>query len=144
VDECLTREVCIDQYLWSVYQRAPKQDTIKVVERKKVTVKVDGKTRTVVKESTTLVDEDFAWKDPKTRQMGATSWSKLSPALPFSPLSRSASHIASKTHRQSEWHGLPPYLERHHSRRPGPEEAAQEAARPPMRLRLRVLMAIFH
>jgi hypothetical protein len=92
---------------WSVYQRAPKQDTIKVVERKKVTVKVDGKTRTVVKESTTLVDEDFAWKDPKTRQMRATSWSKLSPALPFSPLSRSASHIASKTHRQSEWHGLP-------------------------------------
>ena len=42
VDECLAREICIDEYLWSVYQRAPKQDTIKVVERKKVTVKVDG------------------------------------------------------------------------------------------------------
>ena len=35
VDECLTGEVCIDQYLWSVYQRAPKEDTTKVVERTK-------------------------------------------------------------------------------------------------------------
>ena len=25
LDECLAREVCIDQYLWSVYQRAPKR-----------------------------------------------------------------------------------------------------------------------
>ena len=73
VDECLAREICIDEYLWSVYQRAPKQDTIKVVERKKVTVKVDGKTRTVVKESTTLVDEDFAWKDPKAAEKARMS-----------------------------------------------------------------------
>jgi hypothetical protein len=73
VDECLAREICIDEYLWSVYQRAPKQDTIKVVERKKVTVKVDGKTRTVVKESTTLVDEDFAWKDPKAAEKARRS-----------------------------------------------------------------------
>ena len=29
-DECLTREVCIDQYLWSVYQRTPKQDTCRL------------------------------------------------------------------------------------------------------------------
>jgi hypothetical protein len=27
--ECLTSEACIDQYLWSVYQRAPKEDTTK-------------------------------------------------------------------------------------------------------------------
>src|SRR6185503_5151420 len=43
LDECLAPEVCIDQYLWSVYQRAPKQDTVKKVERRKVTIKVGGK-----------------------------------------------------------------------------------------------------
>ena len=73
VDECMAREVCTDQYLWSVYQRAPKQDTIKVVERRKVTVKLDGKTRTVVKKSTTLVNEDFAWKDLKAAEKARMS-----------------------------------------------------------------------
>ena len=68
LDECLAREICIDQYLWSVYQRAPKQDTVKMVERRKVTVKVDGKPRTVTKEFTMLVDEDFTWKDPKAAE----------------------------------------------------------------------------
>jgi hypothetical protein len=65
LDECLAGEVCIDQYLWSVYRRAPKEDTVKMVERRKVTIKVDGKPRTIIKEFTTLVDEDFTWKDPK-------------------------------------------------------------------------------
>jgi hypothetical protein len=59
LDECLTSEACIDQYLWSVYQRAPKEDTTKVVERTKVIVKTDGKPQTVVKEFTRLVDNDF-------------------------------------------------------------------------------------
>jgi hypothetical protein len=68
LDECLVREVCIDQYLWSVYQRTPKQDTVKVVERRKVTVKMNGKPRTVIKEFTMLVDEDFTWKDPKAAE----------------------------------------------------------------------------
>jgi hypothetical protein len=63
-DDCLERELCIDQYLWSVYQRTPKLDTVKAVERRKVTVKVKGKPRTVIKEFTKLVDEDFTWKDP--------------------------------------------------------------------------------
>ena len=72
-DECLAREICIDEYLWSVYQRAPKEDTIKVVERRKVTVKVDGKARTVIKEFTTLVDEDFTWKDPKAAEKAGMS-----------------------------------------------------------------------
>ena len=72
-DDCLKRELCVDEYLWSVYQRAPKEDTIKVVERRKVTVEVDGKARTVVKESTTLVDEDFAWKDPKAAEKAGMS-----------------------------------------------------------------------
>ena len=67
-DECLEREVCIDQYLWSMYQRAPKEDTIKVVERRKVIVNINGKPQTVAKEFTTLVDDDFAWKDPKAAE----------------------------------------------------------------------------
>ena len=72
-DECLEREVCIDQYLWSVYQRAPKEDTTKVVERTKVIVKTDGKPQTVVKEFTKLVDDDFTWKDPKAAEKAGMS-----------------------------------------------------------------------
>jgi hypothetical protein len=72
-DECLTREVCIDQYLWSVYQRTPKQDTVKVVEQRKMTVKTKGKSRTIIKEFTKLVDEDFTWKDPKAAEKASKS-----------------------------------------------------------------------
>ena len=72
-DECLAREVCVEQYLWSVYQRTPKQDTVRVVEQRKVTVKMDGKPRTVVKEFTNLVDEDFTWKDPKAAEKASMS-----------------------------------------------------------------------
>jgi hypothetical protein len=68
LDECLAREVCVDEYLWSVYQRAPKQDTVKMVERRKVIIKVGGKPRTIIKEFTMLVDEDFTWKDPKAAE----------------------------------------------------------------------------
>ena len=60
--------MCIDQYLWSVYQRAPKEDTIKVVEQQKVTVNKNGKLRTIIKKFTKLVDEDFTWKDPKAAE----------------------------------------------------------------------------
>ena len=63
-DECVLSEACIDQYLWSVYDRAPKVDTIKVEEQIKTTVKKNGKTRTVTKTVTKLVNEDFTWKDP--------------------------------------------------------------------------------
>src|SRR5262249_54681328 len=73
LDECLAREICTDQYLWSIYQRAPKQDTVKMVERRKVTIKVGGKPRTIVKEFTTLVDEDFTWKDPKAAEKAGMS-----------------------------------------------------------------------
>jgi hypothetical protein len=63
-DECLLAQDCIDQYLWSLYERARKIDTIKVQERFKVTVKKKGKKRTVTKTHTKLVNEDFTWKDP--------------------------------------------------------------------------------
>jgi hypothetical protein len=67
-DACVAAEPCIDRYLWSVYQRAPKLDTVKVSEQIKVTVKTKGKTRTVVKTIAKLVDEDFTWKDPKAAE----------------------------------------------------------------------------
>jgi hypothetical protein len=67
-DDCLATQECIDRYLWSLYERAPKVDTIKVPERIKVTVKKKGKTRTITKVVIKLVDEDFTWKDPKAAQ----------------------------------------------------------------------------
>jgi hypothetical protein len=72
LDACPEPDVCIDQYLWSLYERTPKVDTIKVEERIKVKVKNKnknkGKTRTVVKTQTKYVTEDFGWKDPKAAQ----------------------------------------------------------------------------
>ncbi len=68
LDECLVAEICIDRYLWALYQRTPKMDTIKVQERRKVTVRKKGKTRTVTKSFTRLVDDDFTWKDPKAAE----------------------------------------------------------------------------
>ncbi|MFY9953489.1 peptidase M15 [Bradyrhizobium sp.] len=68
LDECWVADVCFDRYLWALYQRTPKEDAIKVDERRKVTVKRKGKTVTVTKTFTKLVDEDFAWKDPKAAE----------------------------------------------------------------------------
>ena len=72
-DECLAAEDCVDRYLWSVYERARKVDTIKVKDRIKVTVKNKGKRRTVTKTVTKLVDEDFTWKDPQAAQKAGMS-----------------------------------------------------------------------
>jgi hypothetical protein len=68
LDECLVVEICIDQYLWTLYQRTPKQDTIKVHEQRKVTVKGKRKMVTVTRTFTKLVPQDFAWKDPKAAE----------------------------------------------------------------------------
>ena len=68
LDECLVVEICIDQYLWTLYQRTPKQDTIKVHEQRKVTVKKKRKMVTVTRTFTKLVPQDFAWKDPKAAE----------------------------------------------------------------------------
>jgi hypothetical protein len=72
-DECLLTQDCINQYLWSVYERARKIDTIKVNERIKVTVTEKGKSRTVMKTITKLVDEDFTWKDPHAARKAGMS-----------------------------------------------------------------------
>jgi hypothetical protein len=65
VDECIVTQICIDRYLWSIYQRTRKIDTIKAPEQIRVLVKRRGKTRIVTKTISKLVDEDFTWKDPK-------------------------------------------------------------------------------
>jgi hypothetical protein len=65
-DECL--DTCIDRYLWALYQRTPKEDSLKVIERRKVTVKRKGRMVTVTRSFTRLVDQDFTWKDPKAAE----------------------------------------------------------------------------
>jgi hypothetical protein len=72
-DECVLSEECIDQYLWSVYERAPKLDTVKVGEQIKTTVKKNGKSRTVTKTVTKFVNEDFTWKDPQAAEKAGMS-----------------------------------------------------------------------
>jgi hypothetical protein len=61
-DECL--DTCIDRYLWTLYQRTPKEDSLRVHERRKVTIRRKGKMVTVTRTFTKLVDQDFTWKDP--------------------------------------------------------------------------------
>lgn len=68
LDECFVMDACIDRYLWALYQRTPKEDSIKVEERRAVTVKRKGKMVTVMRSFTKLVDEDFGWKDPKAAE----------------------------------------------------------------------------
>src|SRR5262245_10305282 len=69
VDECLVVDMCIDEYLWALYERTPKVDTNKVTKQIKTTVKTKkGKTRTVTKTITDYVVADFTWKDPAAAQ----------------------------------------------------------------------------
>jgi hypothetical protein len=65
-DECL--DTCVDRYLWALYQRTPKEDSLKVQERRKVTIRRKGKMVTVTRSFTKLVDQDFAWKDPNAAE----------------------------------------------------------------------------
>lgn len=73
VGECLVAEACIDQFLWALYQRTPKEDTIKERELRKVTVKRKGKLVTVTRSFIRLVDNDFTWKDPKAAERAGMS-----------------------------------------------------------------------
>ncbi len=73
VDECMVTQICIDRYLWSLYERTQKIDTIKVPQQIKVSVKRKGKTKVVSKTITKLVDEDFSWKDPDAAKRAGMS-----------------------------------------------------------------------
>lgn len=65
VDDCIVLETCVDRYLWRLYQHAPKEDAVRVEERRQVTVKRKGKQVTVTRTVSHVADEDFGWKDPK-------------------------------------------------------------------------------
>ena len=75
VGECIVVEPCIDQYLFALYQRTPKEDSIKETEKRKVSVKRKGKMVTVTRSFTRLVENDFTWKDPKAAERVGMSMS---------------------------------------------------------------------
>jgi LAS superfamily LD-carboxypeptidase LdcB len=68
VDQCFATDSCIDRYLWGLYQRTPKEDSVKVRQQRQVTVKKKGKLVVVTRTFTALADEDFSWKDPKAAE----------------------------------------------------------------------------
>ena len=68
LDECYVMEECVDRYLFALYQRAPKEDTVSVEDQREVTIKRKGKTVTVTRTVTRRADQDFAWKDPKAAE----------------------------------------------------------------------------
>ncbi|MBR0901523.1 hypothetical protein [Bradyrhizobium liaoningense] len=73
LDECFVMDACIDRYLWALYERTAKEDSMRVVERRPVTVKRKGKTVTVMRSFAKLVDQDFTWKDPKAAERAGMS-----------------------------------------------------------------------
>ena len=66
--ECLLINDCVDQYLWSLYERTPKLDTVKSEERVSISVKKKGKQGNVTRTVTKFMDENFTWKDPHAAQ----------------------------------------------------------------------------
>jgi hypothetical protein len=72
-NECLVAEICIDDYLWSFYERTPKVDTNRIKQRVKALVRKKGKTRTVTRTVTRYVVADFTWKDPIAAQRAGMS-----------------------------------------------------------------------
>jgi hypothetical protein len=63
--DCPVVDSCVDHYLWALYQRTPKEDSVKEQQQKQVSIKKKGKLVTVTRTVATLIDEDFSWKDPK-------------------------------------------------------------------------------
>jgi len=73
LDECYVIDACADRYLWALYERTRKEDTVKEKTRREVTVKRKGKMVTVTRTVTQVVDEDFGWKDPKAAEHAGMS-----------------------------------------------------------------------
>ena len=73
LDECFVADICIDRYLWALYQRTPKEDTVKEEEHRKVTVRKRGKLVTVTRTITRHLDEEFSWKDRKAAERAGMS-----------------------------------------------------------------------
>jgi hypothetical protein len=68
LDECYVIDACADRYLWALYQRTRKEDTVKEKTQREATVKRKGRMVTVTRTVTQVVDEDFGWKDPKAAE----------------------------------------------------------------------------
>jgi D-alanyl-D-alanine carboxypeptidase len=66
-------DACIARYLFALYQRTKKEDAVKQEDRRQVTVKRKGKLVTVTRTVTSVVDEDFGWKDPKAAERAGMS-----------------------------------------------------------------------
>jgi hypothetical protein len=81
LDECFVIDPCIDRYLWTLYQRTPKEDAIKTQDRRKVTVKKRGKLVTITKTFTTLADEDRDFKLKLFQMLHAAERAGLSPGI---------------------------------------------------------------
>src|SRR5262249_31651027 len=73
LDECFVVDTCVDRYLWALYQRTPKEDSAKFEERKQVTVKRKGKLVAVTRTISSIVAENFSWKDPKAADKAGMS-----------------------------------------------------------------------
>jgi hypothetical protein len=73
LDECYVMEACVDRYLFALYQRAPKEDTVAVEDKRQVTIKRKGKMVTVTRTVTRRADQDFGWKDPKAAEKAGMS-----------------------------------------------------------------------
>jgi hypothetical protein len=68
LDECPDVNLCVDRFLFALYQRTPKEDSVREEERRQVTVKRKGKMVSVTRTVSHIVDEDFAWKDSKASE----------------------------------------------------------------------------
>lgn len=68
VDARRIEDQCIDSYLWTLYQRAPKEGYITVRSQRKVTIKRKSKSVSVTRTVSKSVSEDFSWKDPKAAE----------------------------------------------------------------------------
>jgi hypothetical protein len=73
VDECLVIEMCVDRYLWGLYERTRKEDSVKEREQRQAAVKRKGKMITIMRMFMTVKDEDFGWKDPEAAQKAGMS-----------------------------------------------------------------------
>jgi hypothetical protein len=67
-DDCFAADTCVDRYLWAIYQRTPKEDSVRTQERRKVTFRKKGRLVAVTRTFTTVANEDFSWKDPKAAE----------------------------------------------------------------------------
>lgn len=73
VEDCILKSVCVDQYLFALYEKAPKEDAVEVQGEKKVRIRKKGKIAIVTRKWTSVTEEDFSWKDPQAANRAGMS-----------------------------------------------------------------------